>query len=130
MRERALLPLRSYRDFTKVTEAWLTSEVLVEELELRNLTEHTLSTAWDVWCEKQDLEEWVNEVVYFSNYTHARLMNESLTNLFNELDEILKRIQIPKERVLDIRIFFDNVAVDYDLPFQYELRNKKWRKLL
>lgn len=130
MRERALLPLRSYRDFTKVTEAWLTSEVLVEELELRNLTEHTLSTAWDVWCEKQDLEEWVNEVVYFSNYAHARLMNESLTNLFNELDEILKRIQIPKERVLDIRIFFDNVAVDYDLPFQYELRNKKWRKLL
>lgn len=141
MRERALLPLKSYRDFTKIAEAWLTTESFVEEQELRRLMEHTLSSAWDSWCERRDLSDWCAEIDTFIGsrayvddhlimYSHAKLIQEVLVRLFEELECTLLLIQIPKEQVYDVRIFFDNIAIDYDLPFNYEVRNNRWHKLL
>lgn len=114
MRRRALIPLRKYHDFQTATVGWLTKEILLDDLALRELQEHTLSSAWRYWLSNNDLSLWNVEGDEFLDHASAYLVRQAAEELFVELSLfVTKYLNVTIDNIDDVGISFDNISIDY-----------------
>ena len=95
--------------------AWLTKEVLLDDIAIRELQENALCSAWRYWLNNNDLNEWNVEGDEFLDHASAYLVRNAMESLFDELALfVMKNLSVTIDNIDYVGISFDNISVDYE----------------